>query len=744
MSWGRRRIPVIVQLTTSECGAACLAMVLALHGRRVRLDEIAGHLGAGRDGVSGKSLLAAASSYGLDGRGVRMEPADLRLVDRGAILHWEFNHFVVFERLRARSVDIIDPASGRVNIPLAQFGRSFTGVALLLHPANGFSGGGSAVDLGPLSRYARMILAQWRLIARILVLSLMLQAFGAGIPLMTGALIDRVIPHQDWPLLQVLAWGLGMVTVFQFLASLVRGHLLAHLRTHLDARITLSFLHHLMSLPYKFFQHRPPGDLLMRISSNAAVRDVLTNAAISTVLDGLFASGYLVALLYFAPRLAALTFALGLVDLVALALVWRAKQRLVARSLSVQARTQSYQMELLNGIESLKSMGAEHRAAERWANLLTESLNVSLRQSGLDATLGAAMGAVKMVSGFSILGYGSWQVMNGGMSLGTMMAMTALASGFMAPFSSLFGVLGSLPMLKAMLARVADVLDEPPEQNALTAQPAPRLRGRIELRAVSFRYSPQAADVVTDVSATIEPGQSVAIVGATGSGKSTIASLMVGLYRPSAGQVRYDQHDLADLDLAGVRSQIGVVTQRTFLFAGSIRSNVALADPDASLEAITEACRLACVDEEIAAMPLGYETLLAAGGGSISGGQRQRLALARALIGKPAVLLLDEATSSLDAVTERRVHQHLRARACTRIVISHRLSTIIDADLILVLDQGRIVDRGNHHELVRRSAIYSQVVAAQELGMPADGGLDRSASLGWPPPGLQLNASVAR
>ena len=706
-----RRIPVVQQLSVAECGAACLAMTLGYHGRHVPLDELREALGVGRDGASALALLDGARHYGLRGRGVRLEVDDLEYLDPGSILHWSFNHFVVFERVLEGAIEIVDPGFGRRRVSLEEVRREFTGVALLFEPGEDFTPGARADR--PLVRYARQILGQHGQWSRILVTSLALQGFALAIPILTGAVVDRVVPRADRHLLAVLGIGAGALVAFHFLTTLVRAHLLLQLRTQLDARMTLGFLEHLVGLPYAFFQRRSAGDLMMRLGSNATIREILTGGALSGLLDGVLVSIYLIVLLAASPALGGVVLGLGFLQVLVFLLTRRRTRDLMGQGLAVQARSESYQVELLAGMESLKAMGAEPRAVEHWSGLFVDTLNVALERGRLQAWVEALTGTLRLASPLVVLLVGAGMVLGGSLSLGTMLALGALAVGFLTPLADLVGTASQLQLLGSYVERLDDVLRAEPEQDRARVHRAPAITGRIELDRVSFRYGPLAPPAVQGVSLCIEPGQLVAVVGRSGSGKSTLASLLVGLYRPTEGRVAFDDHDLAELELSSLRSQLGIVTQRPYLFGASVRANIALADPSQPLERVVEAARLAQIHDDIAAMGMGYETVLSDGGASLSGGQRQRLALARALVRRPAVLVLDEATSALDAIAERQVQHSLASLRCTRVVIAHRLSTIRDADVILVMDGGRLVEQGTHDVLLRQEGAYAALVAAQ-------------------------------
>jgi ABC-type bacteriocin/lantibiotic exporter with double-glycine peptidase domain len=404
-----------------------------------------------------------------------------------------------------------------------------------------------------------------------------------------------------------------------------------------------------------------------------------------------------------------------------LVLLMRRKQReLLAESLEISARSQTYQVEMLNGMETLKAMGLEHQAAENWSNLFINSLNISAQRGRLDAVFTTLQNLLGTASSFAAIFVGAYLVLKGSITLGTMVAFSALAAGFFGPMTSLIAAGVQFQMLETYLERINDVLNTAPEQQAVKTMLAENLTGKISLEQVSFRYAQSDPQVLEGVSITIDSGCRVALVGRTSSGKSTLARLMAGLYQPSKGRILFDDKDLSELDLTSVRSHLGIVTQDTQLFGGTIRQNIALADPQIGLEKVIHAAKLACIHGEISNMAMGYETILTDRGLSLSGGQRQRLALARALICRPSILVFDEATSHLDAITEDMVNQNLAQLHCTRIVIAHRLSTVRDSDLIVVLDSGRVVAQGTHDVLLKTSIEYAELLKMQRDHDPPD------------------------
>jgi ABC-type bacteriocin/lantibiotic exporter with double-glycine peptidase domain len=701
-------------MEAADCGAACLAMVLGYFGKRVDLSELRDMTGDSRDGVTALSVMNAARAYGLRARGVKADLDDLRHLPRGSILHWEFSHFVVFERTARNGIQIIDPAHGRRVVSMKDVRRAYTGVAIIFEPSDIFDRGSSRAK--GTWRYLRPMLRQSKNMVKVIATSLVIRIIGLVLPLLTALVVGEIVPRNDHDLLLVFTLGVGVVIGFSFLSALLRANLLLELQTRLDMGLTMGFIDHLVKLPYDFFLRRSAGDLMMRLQSNTAVRDILATGTMSAVLDGSFASLYLILLFVISPVLGVVVLMLALLQVATMLLSWRRNQRLMSGSLQAQADTQSYAYELLAGIETLKASGAEHRAAERWGGLFVNQVNIDLRRGRLSAAVSSVMSTLQVASPLVILMVGTLEVLAGQISLGIMLSASALGAGFLGPLATMVTSALQLQLLTSYMQRINDVLDTPREQHGDHVRPAPRLSGQIRADDVSFSYGPLAPAVVSHVSAEIQPGQHIGIVGRSGSGKSTLAHLLLGLYRPTSGRIEFDGLDLASLDAGAVRRQLGIVTQRPYLFGSSVRENIALTNPELPLEAVAEAARIACVHDDIAAMPMGYDTKLHDGGASVSGGQRQRIALARALVHRPSILLLDEATSELDTMTEQKIYANLDVISSTTIVIAHRLSTVRNADLILVMDEGRIAETGTHEQLLVRGGAYTALVHAQSPG----------------------------
>lgn len=724
---GRRRVPVVLQATRFDCGPACLAAVLAALGRPLSVADLRESLDPGRDGISALELRDEARRRGVDCRGRRV-PARSEVLARlplPFLAHWEGDHYIVVTRVAARRIVVMDPAVGRRSLTHAEYFAGASGVVLTFH--------GTTVPQPPRPAHRRVVPSALRSIvaptlranpgalAILGVTSLLLLAVGLIVPGLTAEVVatfvaSRIGPAGGFAPLVVPAVG---VVVGATVLTLARGLAAAWLQHRIGESLTRTFLGRLLAAPLQFVERRGPGDLVTRIMAVDQLRDALATRLVGALLDTVVGPVYLVVITVAEPRLGLVTAALGAAELIALGALARRGRRLWREQLLAQARSSSWLIEVTNGLAWVKGAGAE-RVVEDRAQALRERQLTALHQAGRnDALAEAVASAVRIAGPLVLLLTAAASAPAGtaaaaaaaGPETGRVVALAALAVAALVPLGSMATHLRELSESASVLDHLQDIAEAPVE-SAPGRLAIDRLGGAITVDRLGFRFTHRGPWIVDDMSFHVPPGAKLAIVGPSGSGKSTLAKLLVGLYQPTTGSVAVDGVGLDSLDLASVRRLLGVVWQEPQLFSGTVRDNITLRVPGASPDAVREAARLAGIEQDIAAMPMGFDTRLGPSGEGLSGGQRQRLALARALVDRPAVLILDEATSHLDTPTEALVEQNLRAIGVTRIVVAHRLSTVQDADLILVLAGGRIVERGTHHDLVDHGGEYARMVMA--------------------------------
>ncbi|MER5565020.1 NHLP family bacteriocin export ABC transporter peptidase/permease/ATPase subunit [Streptomyces goshikiensis] len=709
------RTPTVLQMEAVECGAAALAMVLGHHGRFVALEELRVACGVSRDGSRASNLLKAARGYGLTAKGMQMDLAALAEVSAPAVLFWEFNHYVVYDgtgrRFGRRGVYVNDPGKGRRFVPMDEFDHSFTGVVLTFEPGDGFRRGGRKP--GVLRSVPARLRGTSATMAAAVLSSLLLVAVGACVPALSRTYIDMFLIGEQTSLLGVLFTSLAVALVLTAAltavqqANLLRGRVISS--TLGGAR----FFRHLLRLPVTFYSQRSPADLVQRLQSNDTVAETVSRDLAAAGVDAVVVVIYAVLLWTYDPQLTAVGVGVALLNVVALRIVVGLRATGTQKLRAESARLTNTSYGGLQLIETMKATGGENGFFRRWAGQHAVTLDVQQRLGVPGAWLAIVAPALAAFNSALILMIGGLRAVDGSLTVGLLVAFQALVTSFTAPIARLGGVAGRIQDFAADVARLKDVENfpvDPVHSRREAAAGTRRLKGHVELEGITFGYSPLDAPLLEDFSLSVGPGRQIALVGGSGSGKSTVSRLVSGLHTPWQGAVRIDGMRLEDIPRGALAASVSFVDQDVFLFEGTVRDNVTLWDPSVPDEAVVAALEDAAVHDVVARRPGGIHSRVEQDGRNFSGGQRQRLEIARALVRRPSVMVLDEVTSALDAVTEQLVIDNLRRRGCACVVIAHRLSTVRDSDEIVVLDRGRIVERGRHEQLVAARGPYAALV----------------------------------
>jgi NHLM bacteriocin system ABC transporter peptidase/ATP-binding protein len=716
----RLRTPTVLQMEAVECGAAALGIVLAYFGRWVPLEELRIACGVSRDGSKASNVVKAARQYGLEAKGFKKEPQSLRTTRPPMILHWNFNHFVVLEGFgRKGEVHLNDPASGPRVVTGEELDQAFTGVVLTFQPGPEFEKRGEPPRLIPALR-SRLAGARSALLF-VLLAGLALVIPGLVAPVFSKVFIDSVLleNRRDW--LPPLLWGMGLTALMTGVLTWVQQTYLLRLETRMAVGASSRFFWHVLRLPTEFFSQRYAGDISSRVAINDRVAQLLSRDLATNSLGTLVIVFFAAILFQYDAVLTLVGIAIVSLNVAALRYVSRKRVDGNRRLVQDQGKLLGTAIGGLQTIETLKATGGESDLFTRWAGYQAKVVNGRQDLERYTQILDAVPPMLSAVNTALILGIGGLRVMNGDMTLGGLVAFQLLMALFIAPVNRLVSLGGKLQMVEGDMNRLDDVLryrtDPATGSSDPGEAPAPsgpvKLSGHLELRNVSFGYSRLDPPLIEGLNLTLKPGARVALVGGSGSGKSTLSKLVTGLYQPWKGEIFFDGRPRSAISTRVMTNSLSAVDQSVFLFEGSVRDNLTLWDATLPLPEVVAAAKDACIHEDVAARPGGYESLVEEGGANWSGGQRQRLEIARALVGRPTILVLDEATSALDPTTESRIDDALRRRGCTCLIVAHRLSTIRDADEILVLERGKVVQRGTHDELKRIEGPYARLISAE-------------------------------
>jgi len=713
-----RRSPTVLQMEAVECGAAALAIVLAHHGRWVPLEELRVACGVSRDGSKASNIVKAARTYGLIAKGLKKEPQGLRSIRLPAILHWNFSHFVVLDGFHKRRAFINDPGSGPREVTEQELDEAFTGVAMTFEPGPGFERKGEPPRLIPALR--RRLAGSRVALAFVLLAGLALAIPSLVVPAFSKVFIDSVLleSRRDW--LPPLLFGMAVAGLLMGLLTWIQQVYLLRLETRMAVGSSSRFLWHVLRLPTEFFSQRFAGDISSRVAINDRVAQLLSRDLATNALGAVMIVFFAAVLFQYDAVLTLMGIAVVSLNVAALRYVSRKRVDGNRRLGQDQGKLLGTAIGGLQTIETLKATGGESDLFARWAGYQAKVVNGRQELDRYTQLLDTVPPLLSAVNTALILGIGGLRVIDGRLSLGGLVAFQLLMAAFIAPVNRLVSLGGKLQTVEGDMNRLDDVLRYRLDPAACRgsgelppAEEPVRLDGYLELRGVSFGYSRLDPPLIEGFHLTLKPGSRVALVGGSGSGKSTLSRLVTGLYEPWSGEVLLDGKPRAEISPAVLTGSLAAVDQNVFLFEGTVRENLTLWDATVPLPEVVAAAKDACIHEDVAARPGGYESPVDEGGANWSGGQRQRLEIARALVGRPSIVVLDEATSALDPTTESRIDESLRRRGCTCLIVAHRLSTIRDADEIIVLERGKVVQRGTHDELKGVEGPYARLISAE-------------------------------
>lgn len=708
------KYPIRLQQNEMDCGPTCLAMVMAYYGSRIPINRIREQTEMSRSGSTLYGLMETAESLGLAAQGFTTQLDALSGMKLPAIAHWKGEHFIVVYEVTKKHVIVGDPAYGLEKKSKSDFEAGWSGAILTLTPTDRLAS--SERMRSPISRFIAYVAPNRKALISLLLTSLLVQLTALMIPIFTQVIVDKVLVNEQRDFLQMLLVGMLALSLCYIVSNSFRHFIAARIALKIDIGMLGDFYKHLLSLPLSFFLARTIGDLTSRVGENQKIRRMLTTGAVQLMLDSLTIVIYGTLMFVYHVKLAFIAFAI-IPCYIALVLLFSPLMRRNSRKqFEAEAESQTTMVEAIKLISTVKALAAEPTI--RWK--LMDKLQLALKQRIKAIQLLVASETIadfiKMIGNSLVLYGGAVFVMRGQLTVGQFVAFLSVYIAVTQAITQMLQMLNDIMEVRVSMERIDDVFSASPEE--LEPQNMRRmaaLKGNIQFENVSFRYSKDGPDILQQINLKIQPGQTVALVGRSGAGKSTFANLLTKLFAPSRGTIRVDGHDIRQIHAASLRRKIGIVQQENRVFRATIQDNIAIRFPSATLEEVETAAKLAGAYDFIAALPLGFKTMIGEGGLSLSGGQLQRIAIARALLGEPGILIFDEATSALDSESERIIQQNmdtmLKGRTC--LIIAHRLSTVQKADLIVVLDRGAVVETGSHAELIEARGLYYYLISQQ-------------------------------
>jgi len=712
----RVKTPTLLQMEAVECGAAALGIILGYYGRIVPLAQLRQECGVSRDGSKASNMLKAARNYGLQGKGFKKELHQLQDLRLPYIVFWNFNHFVVVEGFRNQRVYINDPGTGPRYVSLQEFDEGYTGVVLVMEPSTQFSKGGRKPSM-IISLWSRLQGTEGALVYCI-VAGFLLTMVGLVVPVFSQVFVDDILVQGRQLWLRPLLWAMAIAAILQGSLTILRLRYLRRLKIKLSVGMSSRFLWHILRLPVGFYAQRFAGEISNRTTLNDQVADVLAGQLATTIIDTVMVLFYALVMVQYDWVLTLIVVSFAAVNV--LTLQWISRQRVDANQRLIQeyGKAAGLSIAALQSIETLKASGLESDFFSRWSGYYTKALNSQQELGVTSQTFSVLPTLLSALSSMLLLVVGGLRVVDGHLSIGMLIAFQGLMFNFQQPVNNLVNFGTTLQELEGNLIRLDDVLDnsvgkgEAGEANS-SPDLLPKLQGYVELQNIRFGYSRLESPLIENFNLSIKPGQRVALVGGSGSGKSTVAKLVSGLYQPWTGEICFDGKSREQIPQQLLSNSVAMVEQEILLFGGTVRDNLTLWDTTVPNKNLMSACQDAEIADVILSMSGGFDAELIEGAANLSGGQRQRLEIARALVNNPSILVMDEATSALDAETEKTIDQNLRRRGCTCIIVAHRLSTIRDCDQIIVLERGKVVQRGTHQELWHVDGVYSRLLRSE-------------------------------
>jgi len=712
----RIKVPTVLQMEAVECGAASLAMILAYWGRYVPLEELRQACGVSRDGSKASNIMKAARKYGLEAKGYRKEPVSVKEMQFPMIIHWNFNHFLVLEGFQNGKVFLNDPVMGPRTVSEEEFDQSFTGVVMAFKPGPDFLKGGEKPSI--VTALKKRVKGSETALTYVILVGLALVIPGLLIPVFSKIFVDDILLANKQAWLVPLLLGMGLTGLLRGILTWIQKYYLLRLQTKIALTTSGQFMWHVLRLPVVFFSQRFAGDISTRMQSNDKVAMLVSGQLATNALNLIMIVFYFVLMVQYSLLLSLVGAVVAVVNILYLRYVSEKRVDLNRMLQQDRGKIIGTAMSGLQVIETLKATGSESDFFAKWSGYQAKALNAEQQIGVTNQYLSAIPIFLFTITNTVVLVIGGFIILNGGMTIGGLVAFQSLMVSFMMPVIGLVGLGGQLQEIEADMSRLDDVLKYPiddqtrvDKEEDCQAGLHKKLSGYVELRNVSFGYSPQDPPLIEGFNLTLKPGQRVALVGGSGSGKSTVAKLITGLYKPWSGEILFDGQTRQNIPRVVITSSLALVDQDISMFQGTIQDNITLWDETISELDIVRAAKDACIHDDITSRPGGYDSMLDEGGGNFSGGQRQRLEIARALAGSPSILVMDEATSALDPLTEKRVDESIRRRGCTCVIVAHRLSTIRDCDEIIVLEKGKIIQRGSHEELMRTGGYYAELIS---------------------------------